>query len=80
MSDDPSLPPDLDPAERRAAELLSLVAQRRPSVSGQFTTELVARARTQKAMTVPLKALGRFLASLAGALYAAFGTRQRGQR
>ena len=81
MSDDPSLPPDLDPAERRAADLLSLVALRRPSVSDHFTAELVARARTQKAITVPLNVLGRFLASLAGAVYAAaFGTRQRGQR
>jgi hypothetical protein len=80
MSDDPSLPPDLDPAERRAAELLSLVATRTPSVSEQFTTELVTRARTQKAITIPLVALGHFLASLAGALYAAVGTQRRGQR
>jgi len=80
MSDDPSVPPDLDPAERRAADLLSLVAQRTPSVSERFTTELVARARTQKAITVPFAVLGNFLSSLAGALYAAFGTRQRGQR
>ncbi len=80
MSDDPSLPPDLDPAERRAAELLALVALRTPSVSEQFTTELVARARTQKAMTIPLTVLGHFLASIAGALFAAFGTRERGRR
>jgi hypothetical protein len=77
MSDTPSLPPDLDPAERRAAELLSLVARRTPSVSDQFTAELVMRARAQKAVAVPLWVLGGFLASLAGALYAALGTRQR---
>ena len=77
MSDTPSLPPDLDPAERRAAELLALVARRTPSVSDQFTADLVMRARAQRAVARPLRALGGFLASLAGALYAAFGTRQR---
>ena len=77
MSDTPSLPPDLDPAERRAAELLSLVAQRTPSVSDQFTAELVMRARAQRAVATPLRVLGGFLASLAGALYAAIGTRRR---
>ena len=77
MSDTPSLPPDLDPAERRAAELLSLIARRTPSVSDQFTAELVMRARAQKAVAIPLRVLGGFLASLAGALYAALGTRQR---
>ena len=77
MSDSPPLPPDLDPAERRAAELLSLVAGRTPSVSDQFTTELLMRARAQKAIAMPLRVLGQFLASHAGALYAAVGTRQR---
>ena len=77
MSDTPSLPPDLDPAERRAAELLSLIAQRTPSVSEHFTTELVTRARAQKAIAMPLRVLGNFLASLAGALFAAAGTRRR---
>lgn len=77
MSDIPSPPPDLDPAERRAAELLSLVARRTPSVSDRFTAELVMRARAQKAVAVPLRALGGFLASLAGALYAAVGTTRR---
>lgn len=77
MSDIPSPPPDLDPAERRAAELLSLVARRTPSVSDRFTAELVMRARAQRALAVPLRTLGGFLASLAGALYAALGTRRR---
>jgi hypothetical protein len=77
MSDTPSPPPDLDPAERRAAELLSLVARRTPSVSDRFTAELVMRARAQRAVAVPLRVLGDFLASLAGALYAALGTTQR---
>ena len=77
MSDTPSPPPDLDPAERRAAELLSLVARRTPAVSDRFTTELVMRARTQRAVAVPLRVLGGFLASLAGALYAALGTTHR---
>ena len=77
MSDTPSLPPDLDPAERRAAELLSLVARRTPSVSDRFTTELVMRARAQRAVAIPLRVLGSFLASLAGAVYAALGTTRR---
>ncbi len=77
MSDTPSLPPDLDPAERRAAELLSLVARRTPSVSESFTVELVVRARAQKAVAIPLRVLGGFLSSLAGAFYAALGTRHR---
>ena len=77
MSDSPPLPPDLDPAERRAAELLSLVAGRTPSVSDQFTARLLVRARAQRAIAMPLRALGNFLASLAGALYAAAGTRRR---
>jgi hypothetical protein len=77
MSDTPSLPPDLDPAERRAAELLSLVARRTPSVSDRFTAELVMRARAQKAVATPLRVLGAFVASLAGALYAALGARHR---
>ena len=77
MSDTPSLPPDLDPAERRAAELLSLIARRTPSVSDRFTTELVMRARAQRAVAIPLRVLGGFLASLAGAVYAALGTTRR---
>jgi hypothetical protein len=77
MSDTPEPPPDPDPAEGRTAELLALVATRTPRLSDQFTAELVTRARAQKAMAVPLRVVGRFLASLAGALYAALGTRQR---
>ena len=77
MSDTPSPPPDLDPAERRATELLSLVARRTPSVGDRFTVELVRRARAQRAVAIPLRIIGDFLASLAGGLYAALGTRRR---
>ena len=77
MSDSPPLPPDLDPAERRAAELLALVAGRTPSVSDQFTAELLVRARAQRAIAMPLRVVGNFLASLVGAVFAAAGTRRR---
>ena len=77
MSDSLPPPSDLDPAERRAAELLALVAGRTPSVSDRFTAELLMRARAQKAIAMPLRVLGRFLASLAGALHAAVGTSRR---
>jgi hypothetical protein len=77
MSDTPSPPPEIDPAERRAAQLLSLLGTQTPRLSDQFTAELVTRARAQKALAMPLRAFGHFLASLAGALYAALGTKRR---
>jgi hypothetical protein len=77
MSDPPVPPAGPDAAERRAAELLALVATREPRVSDRFTSELVTRARAQNAVAVPLRVVGRFLAALAGALYAALGTSRR---
>jgi hypothetical protein len=79
MSDTTVPPPDGDGAERRAAELLALLATREPHVGDQFTAELVRRARAQKAVAVPLRAAGWFLAAVAGALYAALTTKQREQ-
>jgi hypothetical protein len=80
MSDTPVPPPDADAAERRAAELLALLATREPHVGDQFTAELVTRARAQRAIAVPLRAAGWFLAAVAGALYAALATKPREQR
>ena len=77
MSDTPSPPPDVDPAEPRAAQLLSLLATRTPRLSDQFTAGVVTRARAQNAVAVPLRVFGRFVASIAGALYAALGTKRR---
>ena len=50
MSDN-AVPPsdaDADPAERRAAELLALVASREPTLSNQFTAEVTDRERPQR--------------------------------
>jgi hypothetical protein len=66
MSDSPDIPPG--PAESRAIELLRLVGSESPAVSARFTADLVSRARTQRAVTVPLRALGNFVAALATAL------------
>jgi hypothetical protein len=63
--------PSLEPAESRAVELLRLVGSQTPSVSSRFTTELVERARRQRAVAVPLRALGGLVAAIAGALAAA---------
>ena len=77
MSDTPVPPPEADAAERRAAELLALLATREPHVGEQFTPDLVTRARAQKAVAGPLRAAGWFLAAVAGAFYAALVTEQR---
>jgi hypothetical protein len=66
MSDPPD--PSLEPAESRAAELLRLVGSQTPTVSSRFTTELVERARRQRAVAVPLRALGGLVAAIATAL------------
>jgi hypothetical protein len=66
MNDTPEPPPR--PAESRAIELLRLVGSQTPSVSSRFTTELVARARAQRAVAVPLRALGGLVSALASAL------------
>lgn len=66
MSDTPD--PPTGPAESRAIELLQLVGSQTPSVSSRYTSELVARARAQRAFAVPLRVVGGFVAALAGAL------------
>ena len=66
MSDAPE--PPLEPAESRAVELLRLVGSQTPPVDAGFTTALVARARRQHAVAVPLRALGGFMLALAVAV------------
>jgi hypothetical protein len=66
MSDAPEPPPG--PAESRAIELLRLLGSQTPTVSSRFTTDLVTRARAQRAIAAPLRALGELVAALAGAL------------
>jgi hypothetical protein len=63
---DPS-EPTLEPAESRAVELLRLVGSQTPAVSSRFTAELVERARQQRAVAVPLRALGGLVAAIAAA-------------
>jgi hypothetical protein len=60
--------PSLEPAESRAVELLRLVGSQTPPVSSRFTAELVERARRQRAVAVPLRALGGLAAAIATAL------------
>jgi hypothetical protein len=64
---DPS-DPSLEPAESRAVELLRLVGSQTPAVSSRFTVELVERARRQRAIAVPMRALGGLVAAIAAAL------------
>jgi hypothetical protein len=64
---DPS-EPSLEPAESRAVELLRLVGSQTPAVSSRFTAELVERARRQRAVAVPMRALGGLVAAIAAAL------------
>jgi hypothetical protein len=66
MSDDADPPPDR--AETRAIELLRLVGSDTPAVGSRFTTRLVARARAQRAIAGPLRALGGLVAALASAV------------
>ena len=66
--------PSLEPAESRAVELLRLVGSQTPAVSSRFTAELVERARRQRAVAVPLRALGEFVAAIATALAGAVGS------
>ena len=66
MTDAPE--PPSEPAESRAIELLRLVGSQTPTVSPAFTQELVVRARAQRAIAVPLRALGGFVAALAVAV------------
>ena len=64
---DPS-EPSLEPAESRAVELLRLVGSQTPVVSSHFTAELVERARRQRAVAVPMRAIGGLVAAIAFAL------------
>jgi hypothetical protein len=66
MTDAPE--PPFEPAESRAIELLRLVGSQTPAVSQTFTRELVVRARAQRAIAVPLRAFGGFVAALAVAV------------
>jgi hypothetical protein len=66
MSDSSDPPPG--PAESRAIELLRLVGSQTPSISARFSTELVARARAQRAIAGPLRAFGGLVAALATAV------------
>jgi len=75
MTDVPNPPPDR--AESRTIELLRLVGSQTPSVSSRFSTDVVVRARAQRAFAVPLRALGGFMASLADALVSVIGTPRR---
>jgi hypothetical protein len=76
MSDAPE--PPSEPAESRAIELLRMVGSQTPAVSTRFTADLVALARRQHAIAVPLRALGGFVAAIAVALAGA--VRSRGER
>jgi hypothetical protein len=69
MSDPPERPPE--PAESRAIELLRLLGSQTPSTSSRFTADLVARARTQRAIAGPLRAVGSLVAAIAVALLGA---------
>jgi hypothetical protein len=69
MTEIPEPPPDA--AESRAIELLRLVGGRTPAVDPLFTTEVVTRARVQRAFAAPARAIGGLLAALATAVGAA---------
>ena len=73
-------PPTPDPAEPRVAELLALVGTQAPAASEGFTPALVASARRQHAIAVPLRMLGAFVVALAAAVGAAVTTRPREPR
>jgi hypothetical protein len=78
MSDTTEPPPG--PAESRAIELLRLVGSQTPAVSARFTADLVARARAQRAIAGPLRALGGLVAALAAAVAGAVRATGRERR
>lgn len=78
MTDAPEPPPGSP--ESRAIELLRLVGSQTPAISSRFTTDLVARARVQRAIAGPLRALGGFVAALASALAGAVRSSRGGWR
>jgi hypothetical protein len=47
---------------------LRLVGGQSPAVGARFTTQLLARARAQRAIAGPLRALGGLVAALASAV------------
>lgn len=69
MNDADETPPG--PAESRAIELMRLVGTRTPTISSQFNADIVARARMQRAIAGPLRALGGLIAAIATAVAAA---------
>jgi hypothetical protein len=69
MSDAPEPPPG--PAESRAIELLRLVGTRTPTISSHFSADVITRARAQRAVAGPLRALGGLVAAIATAVAAA---------
>lgn len=62
MSDDRS--DAAGPAEQRVVELLHQLAARQPTADPAFAHRVVRRARVQRALVVPLRAFGEFLAAL----------------
>ena len=66
MSDAPE--PTDGPAESRAIELLRLVGSQTPAVGASYTTRLIARARAQRAIAGPLRALGGLVTAFASAV------------
>jgi hypothetical protein len=72
MNDVPD--PPSEPVESRAVELLRLVGSQPPSISSRFNTEVVARARAQRAFAAPLRALGGLVAALVEAFASAIGS------
>ena len=72
MNEDHEPPPV--PGETRAIELLRLVGSHTPDVRPEFTAGVVTRARAQRAIAVPLRALGGFVWAVATALSAAVRT------
>jgi hypothetical protein len=75
VTDVPDPPPA--PAESRAIELLRLAARQTPSTSDGFTSDLVARARRQRAIAVPLRAVGGLVAAIAAAVTGAIRSGRR---
>ena len=69
MSDAHEPPPG--PTESRAIELMRLVGTRTPAISSHFNADVVSRARAQRAIAGPFRALGGLLAAIATAVAAA---------
>jgi hypothetical protein len=72
--------PPTGPAESRAIELVRLVGSQTPGLSARFTNELVARARAQRAVATPLRALGGIVSAIGAALVEAVRATQQGRR